>query len=349
VGELLDIVERTGGPAAREQVVTRHPLQPFDPRNFAPPRPWGFDRTTLEGARALSGPRVAPAPFLSGPLQARDEPVVELADLVAFAERPVRTFLRRRLDIAAAEYGDEVEDALPVELDGLGVWGVGQRLLEARLAGAEPRAAILAEIARGTLPPGVLGKPVVDRVSPMVEEIVRHVEPGDVRAVDVKLSVGGRALRGTVPEVRGVQLRTVTFARIGARQRISAWVRLLALSASTGRACSAVTIGRGAVVRIAPVEPEAARRELASLLELYDLGMREPLPIACLTSAAFASGGELAARQEWESEWSRDREDAAPEHVLVYGRRLPFAELAADPRFAEFALRLWKPLLERER
>jgi hypothetical protein len=151
VGELLDMVERSG--VAREEVVTRHPLQPFDPRNFSADAPWSFDLTTLEGARALCGERVAAPPFLTGPLDDVAEPVVELADLVSFVERPVRTFLRRRLRIAATEYSDEVEDALPVELGPLDEYGVGTRLLEARLAGVEQRTAILAEIARGTLPP----------------------------------------------------------------------------------------------------------------------------------------------------------------------------------------------------
>ncbi len=76
----------------------------------------------------------------------------------------MRAFLRQRLGIGVAEYDDEVEDALPVELDALEEWGIGQRLLEARLAGTGARTAALAEIARGSLPPGVLGKPVVDRV-----------------------------------------------------------------------------------------------------------------------------------------------------------------------------------------
>ena len=98
--------------------------------------------------------------------------MLELDDLVRFAEHPVRAFLRQRLGITVGDYSDEVEDALPVELDGLGTWGVGQRLLDARLAGVDPRAAALAEIARGTLPPGVLGQPVIQAVHPIVDELV---------------------------------------------------------------------------------------------------------------------------------------------------------------------------------
>src|SRR5262249_6462985 len=110
VGELLDMIERTAGSEAREQVVTRHPLQPFDPRNFSAVAPWGFDRTTLDGARALAGPRRAPAPFLGAPLEPVEQPVVELVDLVAFVRHPVRAFLAQRLRVRLPRAEDDVED-----------------------------------------------------------------------------------------------------------------------------------------------------------------------------------------------------------------------------------------------
>ncbi len=232
VGELLDVI------GTREEVMVRHPLQPFDPRNFmagelVPERVWSFEDVTLEGARALNEERSLQAPFLTGPLPPLDDDVIELADLVRFVERPVRTFLRRRLGISVGDYSDELEDALPVALDALEVWGVGQRLLDARLAGVEPRTAVLAEIARGTLPPGVLGKPVIDRVQPTVEDIVAHVPEGGAGSVDVKVALpGGRTLGGTVPGVAGDTVRTVTYSRVSARHRLAAWVRLLALTAA---------------------------------------------------------------------------------------------------------------------
>ena len=105
---------------------------------------------------------------------ARARRVVELDDLVRFVEHPVRAFLRRRLGISVGELDDEVDDALPVELDDLEQWRVGQRLLEARLGGRRPRTAALpAEIARGDAAARPLGEPVIDELRPMVEQIVR--------------------------------------------------------------------------------------------------------------------------------------------------------------------------------
>ena len=154
VGELLDVVDRTvrvdGAARARDRVVVHHPLQPFDTRNFTagelvPDKPWSFDRVALDGARALDGPRAAARPLLAGPLPGEPPAVLEVEELVRFVDVPCVTFVRRRLGFSVGEYFDEPDDALPVELDALELWGVGERMLAARLAGVERRAAVLAE------------------------------------------------------------------------------------------------------------------------------------------------------------------------------------------------------------
>jgi exodeoxyribonuclease V gamma subunit len=196
----------------------------------------------------------------------------------------------------------------------------------------------------------------------------------------VKLTLpGGQALSGTVPGVGGEVLRTATFSRVNPRHRLAAWVRLLALSAAyPERSFEAVTVGRGpsgsdarvTVARIPPQDAETARHHLAVLVDLFERGMREPPPLACLTSAAYATaaraGGDpaAAARAEWESAYRFDREDAEPDHQLVLGGVRPFAELLTEParadergpwwdpdetgRFGRWARRLWDGLLQVE-
>jgi exodeoxyribonuclease V gamma subunit len=406
IGELLDVIDRTvrtDEHPAREQVEIRHPLQPFDPKNFTvgelmPERAWSFDPVTLHGAEALTTERAQAVPFLSGPLPPHHQALVELEDLVRFAGHPVRAFLRQRLGISVGDYADEVDDALPVELDALERWGVGQRLLDGVLAGANIEACIAAEIARGTLPPGKLATPVIDRIRPIVAHIAAAAraelgenggaEAGQPASVDVKIALpGGRTLSGTVPGVYGDVLRTVTYSRVNARHRLQAYVRWLALTAAhPDRAFTAVTVGqarRGAaddatitIARIPSladhpaVRSERVREPLATLIDLYDRGMREPLPLACMTSAAYAAAthhgadAAKAARNEWESGWAFPREDAELEHQLVRGAIQSFDELTAEPpradesgdswddtettRFGRYATRLWTPLLNTE-
>lgn len=388
IGELLDVVDATvrapDGPA-HERVVVRHPLQPFDPRNFTPgalarEQPWSFDAVTLDGARALVSDRDDIPPFLAAPLAPTGASVVALDDLVRFAERPVRAFLRQRLGISLGDFSQDIADALPVELDGLERWGVGRRLLEGVLDGAALDASIAAEIARGTLPPGRLALPVIDRIRPVVEEIAGHARRalgGDTapESMDVRVVLpDGRPLTGTVPGVRGDVLGNVTYSRVSARHRVGAWVRLLALSAAyPERRFSSVTVGRArsgapdtasaTIARIPPVDRDEALAHLGTLVDLWDRGMREPLPIACEASAAYAraaSAGEnpvTAAAKAWESGWNFPREDAELEHQLVFGGVLAFAELLEDgprpdergdgwdetdtTRFGRLARRLW--------
>ena len=118
VGELLDTIDRSVQGDARAQVLVRHPLQPFDPRNFKPGElggdgAWSFNRVTLDGARAMEGERAEPLPFLAGPLPPEAATVVGLEDLVNFVRHPVRAFLRQRLGFSVGTYADEVADAPP--------------------------------------------------------------------------------------------------------------------------------------------------------------------------------------------------------------------------------------------
>jgi exodeoxyribonuclease V gamma subunit len=178
-------------------------------------------------------------------------------------------------------------------------------------------------------------------------------------------------------------VRTVTYSRLAPKHRLTAWVRLLALTAAhPERAFAAATVGRGpgrapvAVARIAPLAADAAGRraaalaELAVLVDLYDRGMREPLPLYCNTSAAWVEAlvergsPEAAAAKAWESDWDFDREDKELEHQLVLGGRRPFADVVTVPprpdeigdtsdgaettRFGRYARRLWDGLLSCE-
>jgi exodeoxyribonuclease V gamma subunit len=399
LGELLDVIDRTArtadGKPARQCVLVEHPLQTFDARNFVtgglvPRRRWSFDAVVLAGARASAGERVPAPPFLDGPLPAAnatsgtDTTVVELADLVSFVQHPVKAFLRQRLGTSVRAVDDEPADGLPVELGSLETWDVGQRLLEQRLAGLDLDACLAAERVRGVLPLGSFGDRIVDGVLPTIEVILTTcaaaVDPtAEAASLEVNVDLGdGRSVVGSVPDVLGDVVRTVSYSRLAPKQRIGAWVRSVALAAAhPERSVESVTLGRGrpgrcAIARIPVMGRDArSRRRLALdqlrvLVDLYLRGMLEPLPLYCKTSAAYAAAAPDRrvdrARSEWETSGGRfDKEDREPEHQLVLGGVVPLDDLlVAKPlaaeaglgwaddetsRFGRLARRLWDGLL----
>ena len=173
VGELLDVVDRPCARRrrARRRSLVRHPLQPFDPRNFAPARsvpgaPWSFDRVDAR-RRARARPERAPSRRRSSPrrCRARRTRVVELDDLVAL-RRSTRCARSCASGSGSASATSTTRSTTPCRSSSTALeqWQVGERLL-ARAAGRCGRceAAVAAEIARGDAAAGQLGGPVIER------------------------------------------------------------------------------------------------------------------------------------------------------------------------------------------
>ncbi|WP_030483750.1 exodeoxyribonuclease V subunit gamma [Nocardioides aequoreus] len=375
LGELLDTLAAMG-PGVREQVVRHHPLQAFDARNFAATAPASFDRAALAAARAAAGERHDP-PRLADLELPPLENDVELDDLVRFLRHPVRELWRRRLEVALPRELDEISDGLPVDLDGLGQWQVGERLLADLLLGRTLAQARDKEWRRGVLPPGRLGWQVAKRLGEQAEpvaEMVDTIRAGErAGALDVDVDLGGgRRLRGTVTDLYGTRLVRHSFSRLGPKHYLEAWVPLLALCAAhPGRGWSAGSVGRGRyrnqpTARAAFASVDDAGELLRDLVAVHDAGMRGPLPLPLKTAHAWASHRPAARRAKAEQEWARDRfnperDDEA--HRRVWGPDADLAVLLGPPREGEavghgagedtrlgaLALRVWAPILQRAR
>ncbi|SIS19005.1 exodeoxyribonuclease V subunit gamma [Williamsia sterculiae] len=301
VSELIDAVTPLLEPGTA--LTRRHPLHDFDADNFRADSPlavsgesFSFDTAALAGARAVVRPPVRAARVQLGGLSAAPEGDVDLADLVAFVEHPVKAFFRQRAELTISERDDDIADDLDVDLDGLAKWQIGERILRARIAGAEPGTLRAAEFRRGTLPPFGFGLETMNAIDADVDRLMREVTPRltePVTSIDISLGLpGGRRLSGTVPSVFGGTIVTATYSRLGPVHRLAAWVRLLAVAAS-GRVSnpSAVAVGRGRYgsgtsTLTAPDDPLDI---LAGLVGLRDRGLRAPLPVATKATALYAT------------------------------------------------------------
>jgi exodeoxyribonuclease V gamma subunit len=193
-------------------------------------------------------------------------------------------------------------------------------------------------------------------------------------SLDVALTLGGYRVGGTVTGVHGSTLVTASYSKLKAEHRISAWARLLALCVAEPGDWQAVVIGRaetdGAKCAVLTA-PEQPQRLLTALLEARAAGLREPLPLASETSCAYAqrrlSTTVEEAYERASKAWaasdggplraSRDNDAAI---CCVYGPDAPFGVFWDQPagegerwfdepnRFAQFAMRVWAPLIEHE-
>jgi len=371
LGELLDVLRATVGDDGLAGVLHRHPLQPFDGRDFRADEPFSHDERALAGARAAAGERIPVRPLLADPLPFRGGDVA-LRDLVAMLVHPASAFLRQRLGAVVPDREEAVREAVQVELDPLEAWDVGERMLASRLSGVDPGDFRQAEWRRGTLPPGPLGLRLLTELEEAVEPLAAaalRLRGGRPRAVDVVVDLGdGRRLSGTVDGVCDGVLLSASYSRVAPRHRLTAWVRLLAVAASGQRAAasSAVVLGRGPHRRPAwqsvlhlPGDPLAV---LQDLVTLFDEGLRAPLPLVTGASSEYAARRQrgssveealVAAQAQWDSPYGGDGSDR---HVVrAHGPDPSLDRLLAAPgdgdepsRFGVLARRLWGPLLEHE-
>ncbi|WP_435201094.1 exodeoxyribonuclease V subunit gamma [Janibacter sp. GS2] len=379
LGELIDAArETTDAPVP----VVEHPLQPFDARNLTPGALGGaaafsFDRSALDAARASLGTRTEPGRLLTAPLPARPVDDITLADLIAFYEHPARGFLKERLQVSVSREAEEVSDRLPIDLDGLQKWAVGERTLRARLAGEDPGGVYAAELLRGELPPANLGSLALDEIRGQVELLIAQIDrgpAGPTRSVDIDAPLsGGRRLTGTIEGVRGGHVVDATYSRLAPKHQIGSWIRLLALTAA-GRddeGWQASVLGKGARGSVArttrgPLPQAAARSHLTALIDLYALGMTAPLPLPVKAAYGWAevmhrnSSLRQAATKRASDEWNQtvmknggvipgERDDAWWQ--LVHGTGSPIEVLfepVAGPGtdLATLAPKVWGPAID---
>ncbi|MCL2542805.1 MAG: exodeoxyribonuclease V subunit gamma [Nocardioidaceae bacterium] len=376
LGELLDALDRTVVAPVRDTVVVRHPLQPYDVRNHEPgalvgSRPFSFDRAGLGGARAIVSERRPAPPFLDAPLPAHPAADVTLAELKSFLVAPVRSFLRNRAQVATPYAADEVADAIPISMDGLDVWKVGDRLLREVMGSEDPaataEAVMVAEQLRGTLPPYDLGLSALGDVVGACQRLftaTAGLRTAASRTLDVDVDLGGgRRLTGTVARVYGNNVVRLSYSRLKPRQRLEAWLDLLALSASypdehwTSHAVARERSGPKRALG-GPIDHRATGW-LADLVAIHDLGQTRPLPIPLATANAWAEAHHRslrgdpvdvagAAARQWVTDpynaYGITAEDAEPGHQLVFGRDAPL-DVLLDAGLPDLAMRVWAPLL----
>ena len=255
-----------------------------------------------------------------------------------------------------------------VEMGPLERWALGDRLLEARLGGADLDKAADGRTRPGPPAPGPLGEAALAEVRAVVEALVAEVERPAVRpqptpppSKSTSPCLAGAPWWARCPgSARGTVLRC-TYSKLAPKHRLRAWALFLALSAAYPElAPSAVTIGQAAGSSPRPA-PHQRRARSARWRESHGRSVRRrhqaarrpggPLPTghagaaAAFTAPRRRRGRRPAARDENPHEPARTQwasgfeefpgEDAEPEHLAVLGPAIPFEQLLRGARRAD--------------
>lgn len=279
---------------------------------------------------------------------AQGTPVISLAQLARFLRKPVGAFFRERLQVHLEDERSELHDEELFGLGGLDLYQLLDHELQhvpaglsadelpshaarvvqhLREAGALPLAGVgtleaqkLTHILQTQLAaalrergayPDMAERVLVDQTYPQM-----HPQVGLLDALGgVLAGEGGQMLLSLrANEVADLKPKT-PLAR--PEKLIDIWLQSLA-AAAMGHSVRCVVVGRNAVVRVPPQDPEAARAQLQTLLATWAEGMRWPLPLP--------PGVAL--------QWLKDRENSNALADAYEGSDFKSAEKDKDPALA---------------
>lgn len=368
VSQLRDYLQR-GWELDLQRITVEHPLQPFSRRYFEED---GLLTYAREWRAAHENNEEAPAASVLSALPPAEQfSSLKLAELARFLRQPVKYFFRHRLQVVFADAPLTGCDEEPFGLDGLEEYGIAAALLDDSgpredIAQVEQvlreRAGCLAR--QGVLPIGLMGRY-------WQEQLVRDLTPvrtawlglcGQYPQATGKLPVAfahaGLRLDDWIDKLRSNAGATVWLEQhagkltkknrdklIVARPEklFGAWVRQLA-AAVAGQEVTGYLVGRDAILKLAPLDANAARQTLGALMECWREGLQRPLPAPCKTALRLCEEGEDKLYEAYDGGFSIGGE-AAAEPCLA---RLweDFAALeAAAPQWRETALSLYQPLI----
>lgn len=363
--EILSVATRTGRPPQTSHPATsktaqpllhEHPLQAFDARNFTAfsPIPGGsYDAPAFDGAQHAQQRMAAHgadergrqrtsglAGLLPGPLPPQPTVDVSVDELIEFVHNPARTFCRTRLDIAVPSDVTEPQDDIPLTLDSLQQWAIGDRLLRQSAETGDLNRAVALEELRGSVPPGPLGHDL-QAITHQVRQVLSAVPNAPRRsvdiAVDVPLGPAGTPVRltGVVPGVMGPDVTVMTYSRLGAKKLLEAWIKLLAAVASESSQAGPALAGAGeqavrsavvrtkdGTVRLHTPAPAEAMHLLAELLSMYQSGLRSPLPLPVKSTYKYAEKC-LSLSRTARADDTNIRERAAAQAEFVWSGKFP--------------------------
>lgn len=305
VSELFDFLDERytapgdRGPLSRSLLTVRHRLHAFSPAYFessgdaSRPSPlFSYSEENSIAARTAQQTRIPPGPFLATPLPELpdDRRRVTLQQLGDFLSNPCQFFLRDRFQLDPRRRHDLLEDQEPLLLDSLDSFQLRSDWVSNQLSGLPPDSFVRRLAAEGRIPPGKSGLLEFHEHRLRAENFLRRLgRPNPAERESIEVDVGPFRLVGAgVPQADGSLLQ-FRCGRRRAADTLRLWIQHLAwqLARPAGGFPGSRLVTEDFTVQFSPVnDPQAALR---TLLDLYWLGLRQPLRLFPKTASALVN------------------------------------------------------------
>lgn len=336
--------------------IAHHALQPYNPKYFQGDALQSFSEQwyqalTTETQHEDDG-------FLA--INLTDDETSKLdsvQQLASYYRHPAKYFLQQRLGVYLDSNEVELQDTESFELDHLERFQLADAALDQMVNNQDVEQFHERILKSGQVLPGDVGRQHLAREIQRARNIMEAVSPylrEERREVNLDIELADSLIRFSPGNMFGNRLVHYRAGRLRARQRLEAWVSHLAANI-TEPGTESVFIFRGdddqaETKHLGAMDDNEARHLLESMVQGYFEGITHPpfLPAEASFDYAeqFLKHGDqdralFAARRNW------DRSQPGSEGQDRYWQRLYRTPEAFDDTFAETALTLWQPIMER--
>lgn len=361
VSELLDFLENKYGLTAYD-LVTQHPLQPFSPDYFNNELLGSYSMTNERIARELVTDQRQSYNFLDNPLPQPNEKKksISVNGLVSFFQHPAKYLFRDRLGISLRDEEALTEDREPFEVDGLGNYQIGQKLMD-RYLKQEPIEQYEQQLrAQNMLPEGKTGSDAFRKKLSETEKFGSYIDEKlhstELRDIEVDTMVKDIRIIGKLAGIVGEQRISYRFGRARAKDLTELWIKHLLFNELPSEDVSGISqffSWHKDTLSIYKLDPVAdSDLLLEDFIEIYKLGVRQDCGLYCDCSYRFAKyfynkekSEEEAlekAVSKWEPGYSWEGEGKDDYNQLLAGDSNPLE----DPQFTERSKQFWEPFFE---
>jgi exodeoxyribonuclease V gamma subunit len=297
--------------------VTEHPLQPFNARYFTPGGMlFSFSAENCTASEAAAVNRASPPPFIAARIA---EPEAEwqrldAPQLVRFFGNPAKFLIEQRLGLRLARLDALLEESEPLELGSLPKYGLQQELLGRALRNENLAPLFPVVRAAGELPPGHAGESRLRHLCANAQNFAtlvrQYVSAPPQEPEQVQLAIGRFEISARIDNLHSGQLVRYRLTTRKPKDVLRAWIEHLVVNCTRATESVLITASKEnepVVERFAEVGSNA-HELLEQLLELYWLGLREPLPFFPRSAFVYAEqmlqpSGKLSPLERAERKW----------------------------------------------